>query len=231
MVHMFRSLRRCKYLTSIQTDRSITKAKPQQRKRLRAVIWPPIGGWTSSAKRKSSINDTLSQQLSPLDLSVCVTQEDRLLVDDQILRLNADLKQKSDTSSKQTNVRGKLNEQEVSDGIDGTRRVLKFDFTPETVAVETVEQRKSPQQQHEHGEICVAKKGFQNELQEKLSEDSDRFRTPTELFSVKPKIKRQDQKKVSASGDAQPAVQKSNFMSMLAKLVQNQNQIIKETCK
>ncbi|KAK7119237.1 hypothetical protein R3I94_021172 [Phoxinus phoxinus] len=233
--HVFqrRSLRRCKYLTCIQTDLSITKAKPRHRKRPRAVVWPPVGGWKSSVKRKSSINDTLSQQLYPLDLSVSVTQDDKLIVDDQISRLNADHKQNSDASGKQrtTFVQGKLNKQEASDGIDGTRRVLKFDDTPETVAVETAEQRKSPRRQQERGEIREAQNGFQHEQQEELFEDSERFRTPTDLFSVKPKIKRGNQKKVSASGDTKPAVRKPNFKSMLATMVKNQNQIIKESCK
>ncbi|XP_058648517.1 uncharacterized protein si:ch211-227n13.3 isoform X2 [Onychostoma macrolepis] len=227
--HVFqqRNLRHCKYLLSI------TRAKPRHRKRSRSVVWPPIAGWKSSVKRRPSLNNTLSQQLSPLNLSVRVTQEDKLLLDDKISRLNADLKQSSDASSEQrtTNVRGKLNKQKVFDGIDGTRRVLKFDDTPETVAVETVEQRKSPRQKHKRGEIHEAQNGFQNEQQEEISEDSDGFRTPTDLFSVKPKIKRGNQKKVSASGVTKPAVQKPNFMTMLATLVKNQNQIIKESCK
>ncbi|XP_050978046.1 uncharacterized protein si:ch211-227n13.3 isoform X2 [Labeo rohita] len=229
--HVFqqRNLRRCKHLLSIQTNLSITKAKSRHRKRSRSLVWPPLAGWKSSVKRKPSLNNTLSQQLSPLDLSVSVTQEDKLLVDDKISRLNADLKQTSDASSKQrtTNVRGKLNKQEVSDGVDGTRRVLKFDDMPETVAVETVERRKSPRQKHKRGAIREA----QNEQQEEISEDLDGFRTPTDLFSMKPKIKRGNQKKVSASGVTKPAVQKPNFMSMLATLVKNQNQIIKESCK
>ncbi|XP_016089025.1 uncharacterized protein [Sinocyclocheilus grahami] len=231
--HVFqqRNLRRCKDLLSVQTNLSITKAKPRHRKRSRSVVWPPVAGWQFSVKRKPSLNSTLSQQLYPLDLSVRVKQKDKLLVDDKISRLNADLKQNSNVSSKQrtTNVRGKSNKQEVSDGIDGTRRVLKFDDTPETVAVETTEQRKSPRQKHKRGEIREAQNGFQNEQQEEISEDSDGFRTPTDLFSVKPEIKRGNQKKVSASG--KPAVQKPNFMSMLATLVKNQNQIIKESCK
>ncbi|XP_042589840.1 uncharacterized protein LOC109054539 isoform X1 [Cyprinus carpio] len=228
-----RNLRRCKYLLSIQTNRSITKAKPRHRKRSRSVVWPPVAGWTSSVKRKPSLNNTFSQQLSPLNLSVRMTQEDKLLVDDKISRLNADLKLNSDASSEQrtTNVRGKLNKQEVFDGIDGTRRVLKFDETPETVAVEAAEQRKSPRQKHKRGVIREAQNGFQNEQQEEISEDSDGFRTPTDLFSVKPKMKRGNQKKVSASGVTKPAAQKPNFMSMLATLVKNQNQIIKESCK
>ncbi|XP_077059902.1 uncharacterized protein LOC143711794 isoform X2 [Siphateles boraxobius] len=231
-VFQWRSLRRCKYLTRIQTDLSITKAKPRHRKRPRAVVWPPIGGWKSSVKRKSSINDTLSQ-LYPVDLSVSGTQDDKLIVDDQISRLNADHKQNSDASSKQrrTFVQGKLNKQKASDGLDGTRRVLKFDDTPETVAVETAEQRKSPRQQQERGEIREAQNGFQHEQQEELFEDSEGFRTPTDLFAVKPKIKRGNQKKVSASGDTKPAVRKPNFKSMLATMVKNQNQIIKESCK
>ncbi|XP_016380712.1 uncharacterized protein LOC107718233 [Sinocyclocheilus rhinocerous] len=224
---MSMNLRRCKDLLSVQTNLSITKAKPRHRKRSRSVVWPPVAGWQFSVKRKPSLNSTLSQQLYPLDLSVGVKQKDKLLVDDKISRLNADLKQNSDVSSKQrtTNVRGKSNKQEVSDGIDGTRRVLMFDDTPETVAAETAEQRKSPRQKHKRGEIREA----QNEQQEEISEDSDGFRTPTDLFSVKPKIKRGNQKKVSTSG--KPAVQKPNFMSMLATLVKNPNQIIKESCK
>ncbi|XP_073682361.1 uncharacterized protein [Garra rufa] len=233
--HVFqqRNLRRCKYLLSIQTNLSITKAKSRHRKRPRSMVWPPLAGWKSSVKRKPSFNNALSQQLSPLDLSVSVMQEVKPLVDEKISRSNADLKQNSDASSKQkpTNVRGKLNKQEVSDGVDGTRRVLKFDDTPETVAVETAEQRKSPRQKHKHREIRKAQNGFQKEQQEEISEDSDGFRTPTDLFSVKPKIKRGNQKKVSASGVTKPAVQKPNFMSMLATLVKNQNQIIKESCK
>ncbi|XP_056104479.1 uncharacterized protein si:ch211-227n13.3 [Rhinichthys klamathensis goyatoka] len=234
--HVFqqRSLRRCKYLTCIQTDLSITKAKPRHRKRPRAVLWPPVGGWKSSVKRKSSMNDTLSQQLYPLDLSVSVTQDDKLIVDDQISRLNADHKQNSDAPSKQrrTFVQGKLNKQDASDGIDVTRRVLKFDDTPETVAVETAEQRKSPRRrQQERGESREAQNVFQHEQREELFEDSEGFRTPTDLFNVKPKIKRGNQKKVSASGDTKPAVRKPNFKSMLATMVKNQNQIIKESCK
>ncbi len=196
------------------------------------MVWPPIAGRKSSVKRRTFLNNTLSQQLSPLNLSVGVTQEDKLLVDDKISRLNADLKQSSDASSEQrtTNVRGKLNKQEVFDGIDGMRRVLKFDDTPETVAVETAEQRKSPRQKHKCEEIREAQNGFQNEQQEELSEDSDGFRTPIDL-SVKPKIKRGNQKKVSASAVTKPAVQKPNFMTMLATLVNNPNQIIKESCK
>ncbi|CAM4731788.1 unnamed protein product [Leuciscus chuanchicus] len=233
--HVFqrRSLRRCKYPTCIQTDLSITKAKPRHRKRPRPVFWPPVTGRKSSVKRKTSINDTLSQQLNPLDLSVSVTQDDKLTVDDQISRLNADHKQNSDASSKQrrTFVQGKSNKQEASDGIDGTRRVLKFDDTPETVAVETVEQRKSPRQQQKRGEIREAQKRFQHEQRKELFEDSEGFRTPTDLFSVKPKIKRGNQKKVSTPGDTKPAVRKPNFKSMLATMVKNQNQIIKESCK
>ncbi|XP_016122796.1 uncharacterized protein [Sinocyclocheilus grahami] len=225
-----RNLRRCKYLLSIQTNLSITKAKPRHRKRSRSVVWPPVAGWKSSVKRKPSLNNTLSQQLSPLNLSVSVMQEDKLLVDEKISRLNAELKQNSDASSKQrtTNVRGKLNNQEVFDGIDGTRRALKFDDTPETVAAE---QRKSPRQKHKRGEIREAQNGFQNEQQEEISEDSNGFRTPPDLFSVKPKMKRGNQRKVSASGVTKSSAQKPNFMSMLATLVKNQNQIIKESCK
>ncbi len=179
------------------------------------------------------MNNTLSQHLSPLNRGVGVTRKDKLLVNDKISRLNADLQQSSDASSKQrtTNVRGKLNKQEVFDGIDGTRRVLKFDDMPETVAVETVEQRKSPQQKHKRRKIREAQNGFQNEQQEDISEDSNGFRTPTDLLSVKPKIKRGNQKKVSASAVPKPAVQKPNFITMLATLEKNQNQIIKESCK
>ncbi|KAL1265950.1 hypothetical protein QQF64_003977 [Cirrhinus molitorella] len=145
--HVFqrRNLRRCKYLLSIQTNLSITKARSRHRKRAQSMVWPPVAGWKPLVKRKPSWNNTLSQQLSPLDLSVSVTQEDELLIDDNISRSNADLKQNSDASSKQrtTNVRGKLNKREVSDGVDGTRRVLKFDDMPESVAVETKEQGKA----------------------------------------------------------------------------------------
>ncbi|XP_052425956.1 uncharacterized protein si:ch211-227n13.3 [Carassius gibelio] len=233
--HVFqqRNLRRCKYLLSIQTNLSITKAKPRHRKRSRSVVWPPVAGWTSSVKRKPSLNNTLSQQLSPLNLSVSATQKDKPLVDDKISRLNADLKQNSEASNEQrtTNVRGKLNKQEVFDGIDGTRRALNFDDTSETVAGEAAEQRKSPRHKHKPGVNHQAQTGFQNEQQEEISEASDGFRTPTDLFSVKPKMKRGNQKKVSASGVTKPAAQKPNFMSMLATLVKNQNQIIKESCK
>lgn len=197
------------------------------------MLWPPVGGRKSSVKRKSSINDTLSRQFHPLDLSVSATQGDKLTVDDRISRLKADHKQNSDASSKQrrTFVQCKLNKQEASDGIDGTRRVLKFDDTPETVAVETAEQRKSPRQQRERGEIREAQNVFQQKRQEELFEGSEGFRTPTDLFSVKPNNKRGNQKKASASGDTKPAVRKPDFKSMLATMVKNQNQIIKESCK
>ncbi|XP_043108207.1 uncharacterized protein si:ch211-227n13.3 isoform X2 [Puntigrus tetrazona] len=231
--HVFqqRTLRRCKHLLSIQTSLSITKAKPRHRKRSRSVVWPPVAGWNSLMKRRASLNNTSSQQLSPLNLSVSVRQEDKPLVDDS--RLNADLKRSPGASSERrtTNVRGKLSKQEVLDGLDGTRRVLKFEDVPETVAVETAERRKSPRLKHRRREVREAHDGFQDEQQEGIPEDSDGFRTPTDLFSVKPKIKRSNQKKISASGVTKPAVQKPSFTTMLAALVKNQNRIIKESCK
>lgn len=214
--HVFlqRILRRCKYLTSIQSDLSITRAKPRHRKRPR-VVFPPIAGWNSSVKRRPSVNNTFLQQLSPFNLSVRETQEDELYAEEKLLKSN----QKNSSNQKSANAKGKMKELEVSDGVDVTRRVLKFDEQ-----LQTGEQRKSPRQQHEHGEIHEA----QIELQEESSEDSDWFRTPTDLFSVKPKIKQGNQKKIS---DPKPNVQKPNFMSLLATMLKNQNQIIRESCK
>ncbi|XP_056323874.1 uncharacterized protein si:ch211-227n13.3 [Danio aesculapii] len=213
--HVFqqRILRRCKYLTSIQTDLSITRAKPRHRKRPR-VVFPPVAGWNSSVKRRPSVNNTFLQKLSPFNLSVREAQEDELHAEDKFSKSN----QKNSSNQKSANAKGKMRELEVCDGIDVTRRVLKFDGQ-----LQTMERRKSPRQRHEHEEIHES----QIELQDESSEDSDWFKTPTDLFSVKPKIKQGNQKKVS---DPKPNAQKPNFMSLLATMVKKQNQIIRESC-
>lgn len=233
--HVFqqRNLRRCKYLPSIQTDLSLTKAKLQHRKRRRPVAWPPVGGY-KPVKRKSSMNNTLSQQLLSPELTITNTQKSTPQVV-ELSVLNASSRQNSHPFSKQkrNNVQDKLDKQEVCDGVEGTRRVLRFDATPEVVAVETAKKNQDPRRRLESGEICEAQDGVKTKdsdcPQEEFFEDSDGFKTPTDLFSVKPVIKRGSQQKVPASGDTKHTLQTANFRSMLATMAKNQNKIIKET--
>lgn len=217
-------MRRCKYLASIQTDPSLTKVKSRQRKRHRAVIWPPIGG-KKPVKRKPSMNNTLSQQnLSP-KLSISIAQPD------ESLKTSLPQTSKASSKRKRKNVQDRFDKQEACDGIEGTRRVLKFDDTPEVVAVETAEPSRGPRRQLE---ICEARNCVETKdsdgLQEELFEDSDGFKTPSDLFSVKPKIKRVGQT-APESGYTKPTKTTStaNFRSMLATMVKNRNKIVKET--
>ncbi|XP_051528178.1 uncharacterized protein si:ch211-227n13.3 isoform X3 [Myxocyprinus asiaticus] len=228
--HVFqqRNLRRCKYLTSIEKDSSLSKTKSQHRKRPRYVAWPPIGG-QKRRKRKTSMNNTLSQDLSPPKHGISVAHEDKLLLHDDISSLNADAKLNYN-KQKENDVRGKLDMHEVSGAMEGTRRALKFDDTLEADAVETAEQKQGPGQQIGESQNGSRTKDL-NRLQEEFSEESDGFRTPTDLFSVKPMITRASQKRELASADAKTTVQRPNFRSMLATLVKNQNQIIKESCQ
>ncbi|XP_056591066.1 uncharacterized protein si:ch211-227n13.3 [Triplophysa dalaica] len=231
--HVFqkRNLRRCKYLASIQTDPSLTKVKPRQRKKHRAALWPNISG-TKPAKRKPSMNNTLSQQRFSPKLSISIRHKDKPQPNDSS-RLDTSLRQKS--KQKRKDFQDRSDKQEACDGIEGTRRVLKFDDMPEVVAVDTAEQSRGPQRQLESGEICEAQNCVETKdsdgLQEELFEDSDDFKTPSDLFSLNPKIKRGGQKTVPVSGETKPTKTSStaNFRSMLATMVKNQNKIIKET--
>ncbi|KAI7795305.1 hypothetical protein IRJ41_014315 [Triplophysa rosa] len=231
--HVFqqRNLSRCKYLASIQTDPSLTKVKPRQRKKHRAALWPPIGG-RKPVKRKPSMNNTLSQQHFSPKLSISITHKDKPQPDESS-RLNTSSRQNSKQTRK--DFQDRSDKQEACDGIEGTRRVLKFDDTPEVVAVDTAEQSRGPQRQLESGEICEAQNCVEtkdsDDLQEELFEDSDSFKTPSDLFSVKPKVKRGGQKTVPVSGETKPTKTSStpNLRSMLATMVKNQNKIIKET--
>lgn len=179
------------------------------------------------------MNNTLSQQSFSPKLSISITHKNKPQPD-ETLRLNTSLMQNS--KQKRKNVQDTSDKQEACDGIEGTRRVLKFDDTPEVVAVvETAEQSRGPRRQLESEEICEAQNCVETKdsdgLQEELFEDSDGFKTPSDLFGVKPKIKRGDRKTAPASGGTKPTKNSStaNFRSMLATMVKNQNKIIKET--
>ncbi|KAA0707572.1 hypothetical protein E1301_Tti014858 [Triplophysa tibetana] len=231
--HVFqqRNLRRCKYLASIQTDPSLTKVKPRQRKKHRAALWPNISR-TKQVKRKPSMNNTLSQQRFSPKLSVSITHKDKPQPNDSS-KLDASLRQKD--KQKRKDFQDRSDKQEACDAIEGTRRVLKFDDMPEVVAVDTAEHSRGSQRQLESGEICETQNCVETKdsagLKEELFEDSDDFKTPSDLFTVKPKIKRGSQKKVPVSDETKSTKTSStaNFRSMLATMVKNQNKIIKET--
>ncbi|XP_055040577.2 uncharacterized protein [Misgurnus anguillicaudatus] len=230
--HVFqqRNLRRCKYLASIQTDLSLTKPKLQHRKRRRPVAWPPVGGY-KPVKRKSSMNNTLSQQLLSPELTISKTQKSKpQLVELSVLSASSKMNSHPFSKQKRNNVQDK---QEACNGVEGTRRVLKFDDTPEVVAVETAEKNQDPRRRFKSGRICESQNGVEtkdsNCPQEEFFEDSDDFKTPTDLFRQKPVIERGCQQKVPASGDTKHTLQTANFRSMLATMAKNQNKIIKET--
>lgn len=178
------------------------------------------------------MNNTLSLQRFSPKLSISITRKDKPQPNDSS-RLDSSLRQKS--KQKRKDFQDRSDKQEACDGIEGTRRVLKFDDIPEVVAVDTAEQSRGPQRQLESGEICEAQNCVETKdsdgLQEELFEDSDDFKTPSDLFSLKPKIKRGAQKTVPVSGETKPTKtsSKANFRSMLATMVKNQNKIIKET--
>ncbi|TRY98866.1 hypothetical protein DNTS_030257 [Danionella cerebrum] len=202
--HVFqrRNLHHCKYLKTMAKSKKHRKRKQH---------WPPVPGWNPLYKKKGLRKNTTQQ------LYLCVTKKQKLevLAEEPGALVKEDLLRIPEDSSKTRICAQSTKKKEVSEGLDGTRRVLRFDQTTQTLAME---QTTIPQKS---GDAA-------NDSQEELPMDLNYFRTPQSLHNVKPNIK-QRERKVSAEGETGTTNQK--FGSFLAIIVKGQNRIIKESCK
>ncbi|MCJ8737948.1 hypothetical protein PDJAM_G00029900 [Pangasius djambal] len=227
--HVFlqRNLRRCKKMFG-KPSKSKTKPLHQRRNRAKPT-WPLRSGkYQRRKKRKSSEKDGTSEHLSPVDLSI--TTKDDLPADDNTLHEGLQRLEKVPKKQSVSDVSGFMDIQANCSGLEGTRRVLKFDASPSAVLAESQKPKHHLVRKHAGEKSHEGQAGFtvKNEdclkrLDEVLCEDLEVFRTPTDLFSADLKISRK-------SRPSRPfGARKDSFRTMLTALAQGHNQIIKES--
>ncbi|XP_026781245.3 uncharacterized protein si:ch211-227n13.3 [Pangasianodon hypophthalmus] len=228
--HVFlqRNLRRCKKMFG---KPSKSKAKPLHQRRNRAKpTWPLRSAKYQRKKRKSSEKDDTSEHLSPVDLDI-PTKHD-LPANDSTHTHHEGLQRLEKVPKNQSvsDVSGLMDIQANCSGVEGTRRVLKFDASPSAVLAETQKpkhrlvHKNAGEKLHEgQADFTVKNKDCPKRLDDVLCEDLEVFRTPTDLFSADLKISRK-------SRPSRPfGARKDSFRTMLAALGQGHNQIIKES--
>lgn len=206
------------------------KANPVHQRRNRARFQQPLQSekYQRRKKRKSSEKDDLSEQLLPLDLTV--TLKDKPPADDNTHREDLQRWEKVPKTQSVSDVSGFLDTQANGSGLEGTRRVLKFDSSPGAVLTDT----RKPTHHLVHRSTGAKLYKDQADFDEKngdcpsnpdddLCEVSDVFSTPIDPYSVNLEI-------TSKSGPSRLFnTRKTSFRTMLAALGQRQNQIIKES--
>lgn len=222
VVFTCRNLLHCKKMLG---KPSKSKAKPVHRQKSREKSTRPLnsGQHQRRKKRKSSGKGDASESLSALDLTI--DSEDELPASEGMQR-----PEKVPKVQTVTDVSVFRDTQASGSGLDGTRRVLKFDAPPDAAQAET--------QKPNH---CLLEKSAEAKLPEgqadftmknrprpgrpgdDLREDSDVFRTPTDPFSADSMITRKSRP------ERQSGTRKDNFRTMLAALGQSHNKIIKES--
>lgn len=223
-VFTYRNLRRCKKMFG---KPSKSKAKPLHLWRNRAKPTQPLrsGKYQRQKKRKSSEKDDASEHLSPVDLTI--STEDKLSANE-----NTHHEQLEKVPKKQSvsDVSGFMDLQATCSGLEGTRRVLRFDTSPNAVLAEThtpkrrlVHMNAAGKSHEGRADFTMKNGGCPRRLGDVLCEDLDTFRTPTDLFST-------DLKPIKKTRPSHSfGARKDSFRTMLAALGQGHNQIIKES--
>ncbi|KAK2868846.1 hypothetical protein Q7C36_000717 [Tachysurus vachellii] len=229
--HMFlkRNLCLCKKLLG---KSSKSKAKPlhQRRKRAKPILTLNSLNYQRRKKRKSTEIDTLTH-LSVSTSDLTGTSEDELPRNDDSHHegfqklVKVPMKQSVSDVSAEIDIQGNCSD------LEGTRRVLKFDTSPNCVLDEEPQKTKhhlvlkSARGNLKEGQAdCTVQNGDRHRrLHDVLGEDSDVFRTPTDLYSTDLKISRTSRPLRSFGA------QRDSFRTMLAALQHGQNQIIKES--
>ncbi|KAG7327722.1 hypothetical protein KOW79_009328 [Hemibagrus wyckioides] len=229
--HVFlqRNLRHCKKLLRRASQ---SKAKPLHQRRNRAKPTSTLnsGNYPRRKKRKSTEDDT-SEHLSISTSDLTVTSEDEL--PEKNTAHHEGLQKSEKVTKKQCvgDVSGLMDVQADCSGLEGTRRVLKFDSSlNDVLAVETLKTKHRLVLKNAEGKLHVGQADLtlkngdcQKRLDDDLGEVSDAFRTPTDHCSDDLKITRK-------SRPSRPfGAQKYSFRTMLAALGHGHNQIIKES--
>lgn len=210
--------------------KSKTKPLHQRRKRAKPTLSLNSLNYQRRKKRKSTENDT-STHLSESTSDLTVTSEDELPRNDDSRHEGFQKLVKVPMKQSVSDVSGEIDIQGNCSDLEGTRRVLKFDTSPNGVLDE------EPQKTKHHlvlksagGNLkegradCTVQNGDRHRrLHDVLREDSDVFRTPTDLYSSDLKISRKSRPLRSFGA------QRDSFRTMLAALQHGQNQIIKES--
>lgn len=224
--HVFlqRNLRRCKTMFG-KPSKSKAKSRNQQRNRAKSTICLRSGNYQRSKRKKSSEKDDTPEHLSPVDLST--TSEDELPGNDRTRREGVPRLETIQSKQCVSDTSGFMDTHADCSGLEGTRRVLKFDTFPKAVLAETQKpkhylvNKSAGGKLHEGPADFEVKNGHCPRRQDELPcEDLDVFRTPTDLFSADLKITRK-------SKPLRP--RKHSFRSMLAALGHGHKQIIKES--
>ncbi|XP_060797721.1 uncharacterized protein si:ch211-227n13.3 isoform X2 [Neoarius graeffei] len=217
--HVFlqRNLRRCK---KISGKPSKSKAKSVHLRRNQANPTRPLrsGKYQRQKKRKSSEKADASEHLSPVDLTN--STEDELSANENAHHEKVPKKQSVSDAS------GFMDIQVNGSGQEGTQRVLRFDTSsPSAVLAETHTPKHRLVHVNAGGKSREGRADFimkNRDCPRRLDEDSDAFRTPTELLGAELKPVR----KVRPSRPF--GARKDSFRTMLAALGHGRNQIIKE---
>lgn len=201
---------------------SKSKAKSRKQQRNRAKSTMPL---CRSKRRKSSEKDDTPEHLSPVDLST--TSEDELPGNDRTRHEGVQQLEKIQRKRCFSDTSGFVDTRADCSGLEGTRRVLKFDTFPKAVLAETQKpkhclvNKSAGGKLHEGPADFAVKNGDCPRRQDDvLCEDLDMFRTPTDLVSADLKITRK-------SKPLRP--RKHSFRTMLAALGHGHKQIIKES--
>lgn len=213
----YRNLRRCKKMVGKPIK---SKANPVHQQRNQAKLLHS-GKHQRQKKRKSLEKDDTSGHLSPVDL----TLEDELPANEGLQRLKKVPKKQS-----VSDVSGFMDMQADGSGLEGTRRVLKFNIPPAAALAETHTPKHHPVHRcartklHEgQADFTAENRDCPRKLDDVLCVDSDVFRSPMDHFSADLKITRK-------SRSSRPFdTRKDSFRTMLAALGQGHNQIIKES--
>ncbi|XP_062869268.1 uncharacterized protein si:ch211-227n13.3 isoform X2 [Trichomycterus rosablanca] len=230
--HVFlnRNLRRCREMSIIVGGLSKSKVKPWHHRRHRAKPeWPPLNARRRRQIKKKSSEKDSTQDFSYIDLTE-VPVENKLPADNNAQL--KDLQQHKSISKKQSasDVSGFLDEQGNCRGLEGTRRVLKFESSLSSIPVESHKFRQSLVNKSAEGKMCESHADFTknpkslSRFDHVVNEEGMKgFRTPTDLPNVEDKIIRKSRPS-STRG-----TQKDSFRSMLTALKKTRNQIIKES--
>ncbi|KAI4900591.1 hypothetical protein NFI96_017262 [Prochilodus magdalenae] len=222
--HIFlkRNLRRCRERYAVAGGASKSKTKSHRRRHRATNAWPPPNTKHRRPRKRKYAEDSVSENLSTLDFVTSI-MEDKLLKKDDAHHTGS---QQQEKVLKIQTV-SCLNEiKQDSDGLEGTRRVLKFDDSLNTVAIEPQKPMQGPTHKCAGRTLHAGQADFTVRVWDHsrskgvLSEKLKEFRTPPDLSSVE---------SGRSSGHSPHGAQKGSFRSMLAAFEKSHNQVIKES--
>lgn len=211
MIFFSRNLHHCMDM-SVRAGLSKSKVKPWHRRRHRTKQqWPPLGA--RRRRRKKSQEKDSRQDFSFIDL----TQDES----------PAECNTRHENNQPTSDTSGFLDKRENCRGLEGTRRVLKFESSFSSVPVKSQKSltRKTVEEKTctRHEDLTKNRKSSSRFDQAVTDAGTYGFRTPTDLSDDQDRIVRKSRPSITRG------TQRSSFRSMLTALKQTRNQIIKES--